>query len=124
MKTLSSIRKEFYDILKDDTVISGLVPGVYAYGNMSAAAFPCITYSRVLASADYSFGIIHQVDTVVFQADVWVDTGEIDLSDGIFEAIRNAMHSNNWRMISAPTEWVDDKTKKIVTSLRFEKLNV
>lgn len=129
MKTIKELRTEFYNTIKNDVTISGIVSDrIYWMNNITVSnTFPLITQQYFETNGEYSFdatGVNRVADEIIFQTNLYVDPQEIDQMDDLVEALKTALNAIGYRNINSPIEFFDSEIMKNIRPMRWERYNV
>lgn len=129
MKTTVQLNAEFYNTLATDATLLALHGGRVrwlSYPSISDT-FPLITYAKFDNVGAYSFGINLSTETVTFETRTYIDPQDADASgikaDKIFDAMKTALNGINYRQINAPAVFVEADINKVVSIVRWERVN-
>lgn len=121
MNTQTQLRATVYNALKNSSTVTD---NIYWLSRPTVKNdFPCIVYYVLDSFGQYNF-CGKSSEVVQMQIDLYIDPKKISTMDTQYEAIKTAMESINYRLISSPAEFVEEDINKIVRCSRWEIINV
>ena len=118
MMTEAQLTAEIYN------AIESIVPTFWISRPTQGQTFPLAVYKMIDVDNSYSFGINREAEERMFQIDLYIDPSEQVSGENLYDSIKTAMESLDYRLTGSQADFLDSDTNKVIKTSRWERFNV